>query len=134
VPSGLAAVTPRDVWLLGIPGSSQNIVPGAILLHWNGTAWTQVTVPYPATLQPGPLAQDGHGGVWLTAFDSKLHRYFMYHDAGGTWSRVQVPSIPGYTTTPLALSWIPGTGSLWAAGFAGNAQSKIRGLILKYGP
>jgi hypothetical protein len=129
VPSGLAAIAPDDVWLLGIPGSSQNIIPGTILLHWNGRAWARVKVPYP-TLQPALLAQDGSGGVWLTSFNIKLHENFLYHDAGGTWSRVPVP---GNATHLSALSWIPGGGSLWASGFAGSAKG-TRGVILKYGP
>jgi hypothetical protein len=133
VPTGLAAVTPDDVWVLGVPVGSQGIVPGAVLLRWNGTAWAQVTEPLPA-FQPGLLAQDGHGGVWLTAYDTTLHRFFLYHDVAGTWSRVRVPGLPGHQTQPLALSWIPGSRSLWAAGYAGGAQGKVRGLILKYGP
>jgi hypothetical protein len=132
-PSGLAAIAPDDVWLPGIPGSSQSIIPGTILLHWNGRAWARVKVPYP-TLQPGLLAQDGSGGVWLTAFDTKLRGNFLYHDAGGTWSRVPVPGIPGHATQPLGLCRIPGSGSLWASGFAGGAKGNIRGVILKYGP
>jgi hypothetical protein len=122
VPLGLAAASPRDIWVLGaIPGSPVNefvqpnalaqwtgkwrtipfpdlhlssqwsigassVVPDhavgawvlvtfakffprrsfSLLLHWTGSRWTQVTVPY-KTNGTGPLARDGRGGLWLAA-------------------------------------------------------------------
>ena len=39
------------------------------------------------------LVAEASGGIWLTSFNTKLHGNFLYHDAGGTWSRVPVPGI-----------------------------------------
>src|ERR1019366_8216260 len=51
-PAGILAVTPNNVWADAILTAGEGVAPGAVLLHWNGKAWSQATVPYP-TYQPG---------------------------------------------------------------------------------
>ena len=61
--------------------------PGIVALHYNGKAWAQVKVPYPVTLFTVLflVAQDGKGGIWLSAdqLSSGAYRPFLYHDSGG---------------------------------------------------
>src|SRR5258708_35981555 len=47
---GVSAVSRSDAWAVGSYSSSLN--PGAydtLILHWNGTAWTQVKSPPPSS-------------------------------------------------------------------------------------
>jgi len=53
-----------------VPPATVTAIPrqAPFLLHWNGTRWSKVTVPYSAQFAPSnwTIAQDGHGGVWLS--------------------------------------------------------------------
>lgn len=105
---------------------------GSVLLHWTGKRWLTV-VPTILSAGLGPLAHDGHGGLWIwwTPVDNSplgmIHR-----SATGAWSEVPLPNAVGYPGV-LAMRQIPGTGSVWAAGteqIRGGAQVAA---IYKYG-
>lgn len=126
------------MWADAYLSQGMGIANGTVLLHWNGRAWSRISVPYP-TSQPGPLTQDGHGGVWLSGYGtaSTNFRAYLYHDNGGHWSRVAVPAAASSTTQLSALSAIPGGHSVWAAGESlpnPNPSGTSQGVILKYGP
>jgi hypothetical protein len=87
-----------------------------------------------------PVAQDGHGGVWLSLADISNPadmKSYLLHYLNGRWTRVPVPTTSGYEVVgPVTLSWIPGTRSLWGAAEEVNAKSPKSNpklLILKYG-
>jgi hypothetical protein len=117
------AATLTDIWLTVSVGPSAGRGPvTAVLLHWNGKAWSKVTVPKGVSLSS--VASDGHGGAWMT---SNAAPPVMYHYSGGRWTHV-----PGPAKTDLQsdLELIPGTQSvLVAAELSGSA-----GAIVKYGP
>jgi len=138
-PADIAAITQDNVWadayVMAGQGEMVSVVPGIALLHWNGTVWSQVTVPYP-TYGPSSLAQDGHSGIWLSVHGDASENYqpYLEHDVNGRWSRVAVPAAKGYTTQLSMLSWIPGTRSVWAAGNTVQSINGLsRGIILKNG-
>jgi len=119
-PTGIAAVSATNAWaeVTILNSSSGSNPPKSFLLHWNGAKWAVIKVPY-ARMELESLAQDGHGGVWTVgvALGTGLApgAYFA-HYANGAWSRVAAPTPRGYTTLPGALTWIPGTRSLWGLG------------------
>jgi hypothetical protein len=138
-PADILAITPDNVWadafVMAGQGEMVRVAPGTVLLHWNGTVWSQVTVPYP-TYQPNSLAQDGHGGLWLSVDGDASENYnpYLVHDVNGHWHRIAVPAVAGDTTQLGRLSWIPGTHSVWAAGNAIQTTSGTsQGIILKNG-
>lgn len=135
-PAAIDAVTPRDVWADAVPVSGRGIVVGAILLHWDGTAWTQASAPT-HVYQPGPLAGDGHHGLWLAAFNTKFQPV-LYHSVGGAWTHQRVPATSGDTTQLAALATIGGTHSVWGAAtmfpYPQNPQGISQGAVLQYGP
>jgi hypothetical protein len=65
---GVAAVATGDVWAVGGVGSFLN--PGAsspLALHWDGSSWTQVSVPAPTVGElVGAAAEPGGAGVSAT--------------------------------------------------------------------
>ena len=133
---GIAAITPDNVWADAYLSAGMGIASGIVLLHWNGKAWSRVSVPYP-TVQPGAITQDGHGGVWLTAYGAANFKPYLYHDNGGHWQRVAVPAAKSSSTQLSALSWIPGGRSVWAGGESipdSNPNGITQGAFLKYGP
>jgi hypothetical protein len=133
--SGLVASGPRDVWV-GIPtgGSGSNL--SGLLLHWNGQRWARVRVPRGVFNQPtgAPVAQDGHGGVWLQGNGpAPAFLLYLYHYNNGRWTRFLMPE--GTKVNLLGFSWIPGTRSVWAVGhFNAGPGNTVKGLIAKDGP
>jgi len=98
-----------------------------LLLLWTGSTWTQVTIPYtPQSI--GPLAHDGHGGLWMAArFGSGVH--MVHYSASGAWSAAAL-STHVYAVNSLRL--IPGTSSVWAGAELYPAYGPSA-LIYKYG-
>ncbi len=82
------------------------------------------------------MSQDGHGGLWMQAWrgSSTSVRAYLYHYGGGAWTQQPVPAKTGTRALALALTWIPGTRSLWATGLLSGSGGALTGDILKYGP
>jgi hypothetical protein len=121
-PGGVDAATLADIWVtVGVGPSAGRGPVTAVLLHWNGKAWSKVAVPQGVSL--GSLASDGHGGAWMTADQSAL---VIYHYSDGRWTHA-----PGPAKAELQsdLELIPGTRSVLAAAVLG-----AEGAALKYGP
>ncbi|MCW2932698.1 MAG: hypothetical protein JWM19_3660 [Actinomycetia bacterium] len=137
----IAAASRKSVWLeIGRTSDGAHSTP--YLLHWTGSQWTSIKIPYGlADMGGAPVAQDGHGGVWLSLADinDPAHaKTFLLHYLNGTWTRIPVPATKGYEVLgPVTLAWIPGTRSLWGAAVELNPKSPRspgKALILKYGP
>ena len=130
---------PNNVWAAGILTKGMGVGPGIVLLHWNGKAFTRVNVPY--TVSGGfALSGDGAGGLWLSATQYSATRYvpYLYHYSGGHWARFAVPSKPKNQSQISAMTAIPGTHSVWAAGnqmlTSEHGTGSTVGIVLKYGP
>ena len=127
--NGLADVGPRDVWADITTNDTSAKLPGTILLHWNGKAWSRVAFPYPGSVL-SPVASDGHGGIWLATASGGGDGTIAWFDhyAGGVWTRSRVPSGEGEQPQVSYLSSIPGTRSLLAAGgvdFADDGEAML---------
>lgn len=88
-----------DVWAVGTvarPGE----LGRPLLLHWDGTAWTRVPVPFLDGLQ-GDLygvAADGAEGVWAVGSyraGDGTERVLAAHWDGRRWSRCDLPAVAG---------------------------------------
>jgi hypothetical protein len=136
----IAAASPQSVWL-EIEQTSDVADSTPYLLHWTGSKWTSIKIPYGLNDMGGaPIAQDGQGGVWLSLADISNpadQKSYLLHYRSGRWTRVPVPTTSGYRVIgQVALSWIPGTRSLWGAAEEFNVKlpkSNPKLLILTYG-
>jgi hypothetical protein len=121
---------PGGVWLVGTVTASEVAKDAWFVQHWNGKTWGFYRGP---TIEVGSVAPDGNGGLWIDGINVNPSGFWLiYHLSGGKWTSVPLPSgvVP---QSPLALSWIRGTASLWATAQGFGAQG-IKTLILKYGP
>jgi hypothetical protein len=129
LPGQLLARSRKSVWgtVYAAAGGSRGPV---ILLHWNGRRWRRAGGQRPAGSLTGPIAPDGHGGLWLAA-QRPAGTSFLAHYRRGRWVQAAVPGRP---VTVTALAQVPGTRTLWAAG-TGSPQAGSRGgaVILRYG-
>jgi hypothetical protein len=127
----VVAESRSDVWATVDADSGSSPGP-VILLHWNGHQWRKATGRLPAAALVGPIASDGHGGLWLVS-QTKTSEYFEHYRAG-TWTRQRLPAVPGGAVSMTALALIPGTRSVWGTGtFGPEFEATAGAVILKYG-
>ena len=84
----------------------------------------------PAGTLAGPVAADGHGGLWLGA-DRPAGAGYLLHYRAGKWTTAAVPARRAAAVTGLTL--IPGSRSLWGTAVIGAGYGSSRGaVILRY--
>jgi hypothetical protein len=143
-PIQLVAAAGNNIWLTTNIVDNNGEVPGplrSLVLHWNGTGWHWIKVPYAdLALQ---AASDGHGGMWASAQINSLGSgYDFVHYSGGKWTRQPAPTagLPATVGSEdvFSLALIPGTQTLWASGDAfwdpTPTTSKSASVMFKYGP
>jgi hypothetical protein len=134
--ASVVAGTSGGAWVLGDVFNSSLNAAYSLVLHWTGSNWTRVRVPFRAQ-GFGPLAHDGHGGLWLAATPLTCGHCLstgvdmIHYSSAGTWTKVFVP-VPNEGVTIASMRLIPGTRSLWAAGEIGPPETLA--AIFKYGP
>jgi hypothetical protein len=109
-----------------------------VLLHWDGTDWDRAGGSRPAGELLGPIAPDGHGGLWLYAAKSKktfpFQAPFFVHYSRGTWKTYAAPTSPVGPIFISAIALIPGTRSLWGVGTIQSGGFTTKGsVIIKFG-
>ena len=143
-PGYIAAVTPSNVWTtISLARSAYGAPASTILLHWNGSAWSRVSLPKALNADVYGLASDGHGGIWVASYTKNdfgvlLAGLVMYHYSAGRWTRVAGPAKKGFVTTVGDdLQLIPGTRSVLANATLNHSTPGSPGsesAVLKYGP
>jgi hypothetical protein len=126
-------VTSRNFWLEQLVTNKQQRVVADYLLNWNGKRWQRTKAP----VELGPLAEDGHGGIW-TAGGGSDTQYYFYDYSAGHWTRYKAPVLSDIQwASPEGLAWIPGGRSMWAwdqETYSGDEPSSTVGVVSKYGP
>jgi len=123
--NGVAAVGPNDVWAVGSYYDYNNgSLGGTLMLHWNGTAWTQVpgaggTIDHQGYLNA--VAAVASNDVWAVGYycPGTACQTLIEHWNGTQWSVVSSPNRPGYNELK-GVAVISAT-DVWAVGYsAGN--------------
>jgi hypothetical protein len=121
--NGVVAVSPRDIWAVG--GQFNNGVgAGTLTMHWNGTAWSVVPSVQSADTTFARLesvAAIASNDVWAVgsqdAGSAHLLQPLVERWDGAAWHIVSSPLPQGATNGVFsAVTRIPGTNQLWAAG------------------
>ena len=97
--AGVADISPGDAYAIG---NSATTAVGS-LAHWNGTAWSSVTLPLPAHANSNTtlnaISAHGLSDVWIvgTFLDSVTGRNetFSEHFNGTAWKVVRMPPVNG---------------------------------------
>jgi hypothetical protein len=95
--AGVADISPSDAYAIG---DSAATAVGS-LAHWDGTAWSPVTLPLPAgansNTRLNAISADGPGDVWIvgTFLDSatRQNQTFSEHFNGTAWAMVPMPPV-----------------------------------------
>ena len=124
----------QGAWVAGDVGNQSSPELGGVLLHWTGSGWVNVKVPF-QTGGLGPLSHDGQSGLWIASLGPTCS-CDMAHYSAGQWSVTPVPIPVGYDGTVVnAMRLIPRTQSVWAGGYLfGGTNGDMFSAMLKYGP
>jgi len=106
--NGITAVSSRNVWAAA---EQQTAVGKAFLVHLARHGWTRIRLPWRVDLTG--IAQDGHGGFWLSALSMTAHggAWLIHRSASGAWSRTRASG-----GTVFSLATIPRSGTVLGAG------------------
>jgi hypothetical protein len=129
------AIAPNDIWAVGYnnpdPGGAGNVVL-TLVTHWDGSQWTQISSPSPATSSNylNGVAAVSANDVWAVGYQKSGTgpiQTLTQHWDGSAWSTVASPN------TVTSVNWLTGVDAVsanevWAVGYAGNANT----LALRY--
>jgi hypothetical protein len=123
----VTAVSASDAWAVGVTGRAPSSgCAGAdrrLLLHWDGTSWSQVAGVLPASGCLSAIAMSGHDG-WLAGRSLVAGRpqALILRREGAGWQRVPAPAgANGFSPARVVITsagtawmsgWVPGHGSL----------------------
>lgn len=121
IPASVVALSPSDMWATGIsPADVGKANPPELLMHWNGSTWSTLSVPLPkvpaGTYEyAGNLVALGPAEVWLTlnkqAGVSGAKTAFLLHWKNKKWSQVKL----GLATSIVDFMASDGHGGIWLA-------------------
>jgi hypothetical protein len=130
--TGVAA-GPGEFWASISLGTSTGCCALGGLLHLKNGSWHKVAVPGFVKFG-GPLALDGHGGIWLIGGSG--NQFWLLHYQGGRWSRTPDPKVKGGVIAASSLTWIPHTTSVWATASLDPPSDSFgfsQAAVLKFG-
>jgi hypothetical protein len=111
--SAVTVVNSKDAWAVGFTGSPLGTIH-SLMLHWNGSAWSQVTSPAP--VKDGALsavtanAKGGFAvGYYYTGEAALDYWSLTFRLTGSKWSRIAAKTndvtLDGVATTSAATTW-----------------------------
>jgi hypothetical protein len=125
--NGVAALSKRLAWAVGIEGFSSNGGrPGHPLIErWNGLAWSRARFPsaWPGGL--GFVAASSASNAWALGQEPSGTTEHLLHWTGNGWRNSRFPGTPGTFYGNLGLTAAPG-GRAWLIASA-SASSQIFG-------
>jgi hypothetical protein len=107
-------VSASDAWAVGDADSKRPASGTTWALHWNGTAWTRLTVPQPYYSCLTGVSAVSAADVWAVGFDNR--GTLILHWNGSRWSHVASPH-PGPTSQLDGISMVSARDG-WAAGMS----------------
>jgi len=120
-PAGPLAAGGRTVAAAASAGGAE--VAG-LLLHWDGTAWSQVPAPV-GSLAIDSVSASGPADVWATAYDTTDHsRTITLHWDGHSWATVPAPSA-GILSSVAAISPSSAVAVGWSQDSTGPTQPHV---------
>jgi hypothetical protein len=130
--SAITVVSAKDAWAVGSTGNSASGATRSLLLHWNGTAWSQVTSPAPVGHAALSAVTATAKGGWAVGYYYKepgaAVDYFplIFRLNGAKWSRVATKLGGNAALTGVAVT---SAGATWATG---SLVGQLDGFLLRW--
>jgi hypothetical protein len=127
--TGVSVVSARNAWAVGYDCTTANClgtdnVTDTLILHWNGSTWSAVTIPDPSSTfnYLSGVSAVSAGDVWASGSQitranesTLLSTTLMLHWNGSKWSAVGSPNVSAASNTLYGVSASSAT-SAWAVG------------------
>ncbi len=131
--TGVDAVTSNDIWAVGYYSNNATGPNKAMALHWDGTAWSNVTIPSVGSRDnflQGVSAITAND-VWAVGYYGNTYQTLIEHWNGSAWT---VPNVPNPGPRDNALYGVSGDNAndVWAVGYTTNASSFHQTLTEQY--
>jgi hypothetical protein len=141
--SAVTVISPTDAWAVGTENNVNNQnFRFPLILHWTGTAWSQVSAPNPGSEGTGTfgVAALSAGDVWAVGetYQAQVGAPFTTYAAqwnGTQWTQVTTPNGPNPTgiSNLSAITALP-DGELWAVGTATPAKGCCERVLTAHDP
>jgi hypothetical protein len=133
---GIQADSPKNVYAIGTGGNQTTGGP-LVILHFNGSVWSQVAQGnYGAGTAPiQAVSSDGDGGLWIPMPASGGQPSSLLHYTGGKLTKATLPT-KNTMINVTSVGHVLDSSETLAGGFthaAGNPGSKVVSVILQYG-
>jgi hypothetical protein len=107
--SGVAAISPTDIWAVGTPGSRNTLTE-----HWDGTSWSIIPSPNPTPNQNGVFAVTARSDGTVAALGSQADGTLILQnpESAPPGSGPAVPAAPLFVHASAGPRWLlagPGT-------------------------
>lgn len=111
--NAVATVSASSAWAVGVTQNSDGSNSKVLILHWNGTRWTQAPSTAPADSQLLSVAATSAENAWAVGYTSTGGaNALILHWNGATWTRVPAPA-----GTSLSSVTAVSARDAWAAGY-----------------
>ena len=114
--SGVAATSAGNAWAVGSTGSGK-----ALIVRWNGTAWTQVPSPAPAGSGLSGVAATSATNAWAVG-STGSGKALIVRWNGTAWTQVPSPAPAGSGLSGVAAT---SATNAWAVGSTGSGKALI---------
>lgn len=133
--TAVSAAGPSDVWAVGsqLQSASSNLA-APLAEHWDGKAWTVVSLPDHDNAELSSVYAAGPGDVWASGtFAEGLPSVFLHLDGAKGWSTVPTPG-PAEFGLMYTFSQVNGTGpdDVWALGSTLNLGASTDSAIVAH--
>lgn len=131
----IAAVSPSDMWAVGLVSAPGDTEWTSFLLHWDGTGWTQAPAPDAGAMHANQLnsvAADTTDDVWAVGSsypwnDGEPQTLLVQHWDGTSWTDVAAPLPTGADQSVLTGVSAVSPTNAWAVGYSitGKADAPL---------
>jgi hypothetical protein len=131
---GVVAVAPDDVWAVGRYEPDSGGSP-TLILHWDGTSWSIVSSPNPATYNGMyAVAAASATDVWAVGYYyAGQQRTLVEHWDGASWSIVPSPNVGSSANLLAAITVVPNNqANLWAVGYYYRGDGNPSTLVQRW--
>jgi hypothetical protein len=115
--SGIAAVSPSDIWAVG-SGSARPLI-----MHWNGVRWAPQSLPGDADDELTAVSATSARNAWAVGMDLNNFTSLTAHWDGTKWQLVHNPNSGRFN--PLHAVVATSERTAWAVGCASDADAMI---------
>jgi hypothetical protein len=117
--TSVSGISATDIWAVGTDSNADGTVEKSLILHWNGTRWTQSPSPSPGTFnQLTGVHEISANDAWAvgTVSNGAGFQTLTLHWDGTSWTQVASPSPGGQFNTFLTGVTATSGGDVWAVG------------------